>query len=242
MQSLQQIVCEKRIWEEKKRVHTHDYGHLLFPLKGQMFLQTANQSAVMNDKNLFFLPPACEHVFSSAAKGWTECLVVDIPVALAPCISKTDGDYGKILDINQDWQALRSLILSESGKQYPELTNLLSYSFRLLQQDREPGSIQYLHAHCFEQISIETLAKLEHFNVSYYTQWFKQRMQMTPQQYIRLLRINEAKRLLEQTDWSLAYIAQAVGYGYQSYLTKIFKQCENISPLAYRNDKKNKKY
>lgn len=237
----EQIICEKRAYKEEKKVHNHAFGHLLFPLKGRLAIQTRNQSAVMDDRKLFFLPPGCEHVFA-AQKDWTECLVVDLPVFLTPCLPRLDGNYGRVLEINQDWQALRSLILSESGKKYPAFSNLLHYSFHLLQEEWEPVSIQYLHAHCFEPISIEILAELEHFNVSYYTQWFKQKMHATPQQYLRSLRLNEAKRLLEETDYSLSYIAQAVGYRYQSYLTKIFQQSEKMSPLAYRINRRNKKH
>lgn len=239
MSYTEQIVCEKRMWEEKKLIHTHDFGHLLFPLKGELSIQTRNQAAVMNDQKLIFLPPGCQHIFSSR-KGWTECLVVDIPVFLAPYLPKSNGNDGKLLDINNDWQALRTLILSESAKEYPSLNHLLYYSFRLLQEDREPVSIQYLKTHCFEQVSIEMLAELEHYNVSYYSQWFQKKMHMTPQQYIRLLRLNEAKRLLRETGYSLAYIAQAVGYSHQSYLTKLFKEMENITPLVYRINNRDK--
>lgn len=235
------IICEKRTWEEKKLIHTHDFGHLLFPLKGELSIQTRNQVAVMNDRKLFFLPPDCEHIFSSQ-KGWTECLVVDIPVFLAPYLPRLESNDGRLLDINKNWHALRSLILSESDKKYQSLNHLLHYSFRLLQEDREPISIQYLNTHCFEQISIEMLAELEHYNVSYYSQWFQQKMHMTPQQYLRLLRLKEAKLLLKETDYSLSYIAQAVGYSHQSYLTKLFKQSENITPLAYRINNRNKKH
>ena len=82
---------------------------------------------------------------------------------------------------------------------------------------------------------------MEHFNASYYSQWFKSRMNMTPMQYVRQLRVQEAKRLLLETDYTIADITQAVGYSCQSHLTKVFEQLEQISPFAFRIQNRHKK-
>lgn len=102
--------------------------------------------------------------------------------------------------------------------------------------------MQYLQTHFAEPVTIETLAKMEHFNASYYSQWFRNRYSMTPMQYIRQLRLSEAKRLLRETDDSIADITLAVGYSCQSHLTKVFEQNEQISPHAYRTQSRHKKF
>lgn len=236
-----EIVCEKRGWTEEMRVHAHPFGHLLFPLKGQLVIETKTQSEAMSDEKLLYLPAECEHAFG-ARKDWTECLVIDIPSTMPVSrLSAPDTAYGLILDMNQDWRALRTLMLSEYAHDTPALSNLLQYSFQLLSRQQEPVSIQYMHAHYMEPISIETLARMEHFNLSYYSQWFRSRKDMTPMQYIRQLRLNEAKHLLLETDYSIADITQAVGYSCQSHLTKVFEACEQTTPLAYRTQNRHKK-
>lgn len=53
------------------------------------------------------------------------------------------------------------------------------------------------------------------------------------------VRIQEAKRLLQETDLSMEEISQLVGYTYQSYFTAKFKQFEQCTPHAYRTSIKN---
>ncbi|WP_342515003.1 helix-turn-helix domain-containing protein [Sporosarcina sp. FSL K6-1522] len=48
------------------------------------------------------------------------------------------------------------------------------------------------------------------------------------------VRIQEAKRLLQETDLSMEEISQLVGYTHQSYFTAKFKQVEQCTPHAYR--------
>ncbi|WP_231885717.1 response regulator transcription factor [Sporosarcina psychrophila] len=48
------------------------------------------------------------------------------------------------------------------------------------------------------------------------------------------VRIEEAKRLLQETELSIEEISRLVGYSHQSYFTTKFKQFENSTPFAYR--------
>lgn len=60
------------------------------------------------------------------------------------------------------------------------------------------------------------------------------------QTYIQKLRLQEAKQLLRETNYSMLAIAQQVGYEHQASLTRIFKQFEGMTPYAYRNYSINK--
>lgn len=242
MHDHREIVCEKRGWSEERRIHAHPFGHLLFPLKGQLDIETKTQSEFMSDERVLYLPAECEHAFG-AKKDWTECLVIDIPSSIPLSrLSSPDSAYGLILDVDSDWRSLRSLILSEYERENPAIGNLVNYSFHLLSRWQEPVSIQYLNDHFTEQVAISDLARMEHFNTSYYSLWFKGKTGMTPTQYVKQLRLNEAKRLLLETEASIADITQEVGYSCQSHLTKVFEQAEQMSPLLYRTQNKHKKY
>ena len=48
------------------------------------------------------------------------------------------------------------------------------------------------------------------------------------------LRVREAKRLLEETDRSLARIARVVGYRCQGSFTKAFERSKKLTPSACR--------
>lgn len=55
-----------------------------------------------------------------------------------------------------------------------------------------------------------------------------------------MLKINEAKRLLREKDLSLTQIAGQLGFASVHYLSRMFKNYENMSPTEYMNTIKSK--
>jgi YesN/AraC family two-component response regulator len=57
---------------------------------------------------------------------------------------------------------------------------------------------------------------------------------MTFKEHLNRVRIEEAARLLANTDYSVMEIAIACGYKDQSYFTKVFKKLTGLTPKQYR--------
>lgn len=57
---------------------------------------------------------------------------------------------------------------------------------------------------------------------------------MTPIEYLTHYRIEQAKKLLLQTDWPIGRISEEVGFNHASYFSTSFIGKEGISPSAYR--------
>ena len=58
---------------------------------------------------------------------------------------------------------------------------------------------------------------------------------MNFREYLAQVRVEESKRLLLSTEFSLADIAVSVGFPDQSYYCKIFKRIVGISPGKFRS-------
>ena len=56
----------------------------------------------------------------------------------------------------------------------------------------------------------------------------------TFKEYLTMVRVEEAKRLLNNTDDSLLDIAIGVGFDNQSYFTSVFKKLTGLTPGQYR--------
>ncbi len=67
-----------------------------------------------------------------------------------------------------------------------------------------------------------------------FSRLFMSSFKVSPQRYVSELRIAEAKRLLRNTEWSLADISLAVGFSSQSNFTAAFTKAQGISPSQYR--------
>ncbi|MBQ4620731.1 MAG: helix-turn-helix domain-containing protein [Clostridia bacterium] len=65
---------------------------------------------------------------------------------------------------------------------------------------------------------------------------FKENMHMTPSDYLTMLRMEHAKKLLKQTDMSIKDVCTEVGYSDVSSYIRRFKQYTSLTPLQYRQN------
>src|SRR5699024_12864551 len=100
----------------------------------------------------------------------------------------------------------------------------------------EYASVAYLHEHYDEEVKLADLAKLEGLHPFYYSEWLKNNIGVLPSKYIQNLRLEKAKELLRETNYSVLEIAIEVGYSHASSLTRLFKKTDNISPKQYRSN------
>lgn len=59
-------------------------------------------------------------------------------------------------------------------------------------------------------------------------------MKMSPKEYIIKIRLEKAKELLRDTDYTILQIAQMVGYQHHGSLTRLFREWVGVSPAVYR--------
>lgn len=67
---------------------------------------------------------------------------------------------------------------------------------------------------------------------------FKSAYGMTPKAYMDMLKLEEAKRLLLETDEKMIAIAASVGFGSLSTFNRFFKEETGGSPIEYRRKQK----
>lgn len=94
--------------------------------------------------------------------------------------------------------------------------------------------LQYFEEHYTESIRTEELANMAHMSVSYFCKYFKRFTGNSPMDYLNLVRVENAARLLRMTDKKILDIAFEVGFQNFSYFSKVFKRYKNLSPSVYR--------
>lgn len=92
----------------------------------------------------------------------------------------------------------------------------------------------YLQQHYMDDVSLESVAAMFHFNSSYFSILFKQRTGINFSEYLLDLRIKKAKILLEQSDEKIASISERSGFRTAAYFNKMFKRETGISPKTFR--------
>ncbi|MCC8082529.1 MAG: PocR ligand-binding domain-containing protein [Lachnospiraceae bacterium] len=95
-------------------------------------------------------------------------------------------------------------------------------------------AMNYIAANFSSSLTLEEVAKHVHLNPSYFSRLFKQSLGASFKEYLTQIRIEEAKRLLDHTEYSILDIAIAVGFDNQSYFTSVFKKKTGLTPGQYR--------
>lgn len=84
--------------------------------------------------------------------------------------------------------------------------------------------------------SILTICKVFMISQPYLSKAFKANFNCTYNEYLISLKIEEAKRLLEQKEeYLIGEVAQLSGFSDQFYFSKVFKNVTGYSPREYRN-------
>ncbi len=95
------------------------------------------------------------------------------------------------------------------------------------------NAICYIHTH-YAHTKVSDIASYIGITRSYLTHIFKQKMQISPQEYLLSYRLEQASRLLRTTGKSVQEVAEYVGYENPLTFSKMFKRVYGLSPKNYR--------
>lgn len=92
----------------------------------------------------------------------------------------------------------------------------------------------YIRLHYEEKLSLTSISNEFFISPIYLSSYFKQHKGVNLFEYIRDIRIENAKLLLKSTDQSVTEIAHRVGYNDAAYFQRIFKNLVKMTPRQYR--------
>lgn len=96
----------------------------------------------------------------------------------------------------------------------------------------------YIREHFRENINRNDVAAIVYITPNYLSKLFRSKMGMNLREYINQIRIEEARRLLLTTNLSVSEIAGRVGYDNISYFSTVFRKQVGMSPVDWRNSKR----
>ncbi|MNP50952.1 HTH-type transcriptional activator Btr [compost metagenome] len=99
-----------------------------------------------------------------------------------------------------------------------------------LQKGRE-----YIDIHYADGINVERVSTYIGVERTYFTKQFTKYYGVTPIRYLQNLKMNEGKKLLQQSTYTLSEIASSLGYPDLFSFSKAFKKMEGISPSQFRS-------
>mgnify|MGYP000633046977 CR=1 FL=1 len=97
-------------------------------------------------------------------------------------------------------------------------------------------AVDYIEENYAKDLNMAVVSNYISMNYSLFSYSFKQYTGSNFVNYLKEIRMREAKKLLTETDMKIIEISQAVGYDNEKHFMKIFKATCGVSPTEYRHN------
>ncbi|MDR0389615.1 MAG: helix-turn-helix domain-containing protein [Spirochaetaceae bacterium] len=165
---------------------------------------------------------------------------IELVVLLSRAAISPGNTEENILEINNQY-----LMRIQETQSIEELTDVLHtilermtgqiFSFQGI---RHASALQkaewFIWENYTRKISLQEIAEVSGLSAPYFSTVFKIEMGENLSNYLNRLRVEEASRLLTRTKMPISDIAEACGFGDQSWFSKIFKSFTGVSPGKFR--------
>lgn len=222
------------ILNDSSERHKHEHAQIFLPLSDNLELFCNGSTHVIHSNELAFIPPQIEHLCLCKNR----VLIINIPPDMIKKEDMQSLTNQIVFPVKGPLVNLIELIKDEIAQETTGNTirYLFYYLYDKLIEYHTPTSIRHIREHYDENISVSGLAKMENYNVSYYNEWFKQQTGCSPGQFIRQIRMENAKELLVTTQYTILEIALQVGYQNPAAFSRAFAQTVGCPPVTYRKE------
>ncbi len=149
-------------------------------------------------------------------------------------------------DIENNSQIIKHIIksLQNAENQYTMLGSVISLfsnilgeiSFETPQEKYIRKATEYMNINLSSGATVLNAALYAGIDKSYLHKLFKEHLAKSPAEYLVMLRMKEASRLIKNSTLSLENIAHSVGYSDGFIFSKAFKKYYGVSPSLYRKN------
>ncbi len=225
---------------------------ILYTLEGEGELIYQGHSYTLSPGDGFFINCMSEHTYRSLGDKWYHAVLhinggnmayyytaffsQRSPVFHFNPVNLFQSKLEKIIDLQ--CSVLRDRDLHIDTALHEILETITNHPKEEASDCKTSETIQYLcrymENHFTEQLTLESLANFCGLNQSYLCRVFKRQTSYSPKEYITLLRLEQAKLLLRDTDIAAYKIDILVGIPNEANFIRLFKKYESVSPGEYR--------
>lgn len=167
--------------------------------------------------------------------------ILELLIVLGKAAIEGGADSKKILPLQFKYASeLFKIETSESLKVWlSEITDDLIHTLLLSRNERNlrvvRQAIGYIEANYSSDLSLKDVADHVYLSPNYFSQIFKQETGSTFVEYLTHHRIQKAKELLLQIDYSVSEVSRTVGYPDPRYFSRVFKAVVGVSPSNFKH-------
>lgn len=221
---------------EPSELHQHDFWQLDRLVRGETILETAQGRTPVPEGSVVLVAPHVSHTYRFRKDVTIDTVkfhsALRIPLPRGWWFAPGTGEKGRLLDsFFSEWQGggRRRLTICSH---YLELFLLLCAEQDLRATDPAMDEAMALLA---QGKTPEKVAGHFHLTTGHFTERFKKAFGVTPIDWVRRRRIEEAQRLLHFSNEPIEAIARTAGYADVYAFSKAFKRLTLKSPGRFRS-------
>lgn len=101
-------------------------------------------------------------------------------------------------------------------------------------------ALQYIDEHFTENVTTAELSRMVHLSEGYFCHLFKEVTGSSSKEYILVMRIRKAEKLLVSSSMSITDVCYTCGFSDPNYFTRVFKKKTGKKPTQYRISEQSK--
>lgn len=200
--------------------------------------------------NVFVISFVC----SSDAMKFFKGKIMPVPAKLKKYISAIIGEYRETFNpMSVEDTQLSIKDTPPIGSQQMIRTYLEQFLIMLIRHEQENQVIkvfpskesmenhlvsQIMHIaeeNLYDRLSVEQICRELNYSRAYLSRIFRQSANYTILEYILMLKIKEAKKLIREQNMNFTQISDKLGFDNPHYFSKVFKKIANMTPTDYKN-------
>lgn len=235
--------AEVKVDEEAKRIPEQmleEARKLLEPescLQRVQLLGTDKTDEVLRVWNAFFHAVKLEHLTDTEFERGIAEFLSDVAKTYRNVIGN-DGEH--IEKLREVWKYANIDAYEEEFMDWIlELHDRINSQFDTNKNKQKiQQAVEYIKENFAKDLNMAVVSNYISMNYSLFSYSFKQYTGSNFVNYLKTIRMEEAKKLLAETDMRVIEVSQAVGYDNEKHFMKIFKSSCGVSPSEYRKNMK----
>ena len=178
-----------------------------------------NENGKLNSETLYYLYKKITSNMFTRYPGYTDS---DMYLHIKSIMIENIFEFTNLLEWQssvQDYAVYLSALLKQNTKESPYITEAL----------------EFIKTHFKKNINMAMVANQVSVNYTWFSEKFKEHTGVNFNEYLKRMRIEEAKSLLEKGCYKVYEVAERSGFSDVKYFMKIFREETGLSPTEWSN-------
>lgn len=234
------------------RMHWHERMELIRMHSGELFVSYGTDTTKLEAGDMAIFPPKMPHEGIAGSNGAKyDVLMFDVrafyhdsEVSRKYLTALFDG-YAKFQKITSHKETVRCFdhICSKEGQGTLEITaylyqllfllfehSLIELRNRTGQEDVVKEIVKYMEENFEKEITTSSICTEFGYTEAHFCRKFKEATGLTPMNYLKILRMEEAHKMLKKGERNISKIAASCGFLDSNYFTRCFKAHFGVPP------------